>query len=225
MHPVRQSEQCYRSWMETAENILSITQVVVWRVLRRIIRQMREKPRRLSSYWRSAAITFCAKFKLFTDHEALKYIINMKEQHGRIFRWMSTFAEYDFDIAYRRESKNANADYLSRPKEVGGIVLHVSLGSGLDVVKQYLMTGTIEARTPSIRKATKIRSQNYVIYSRNLFRRTATGLRYIPDEWKNSKYWLDYMTRSAIGISRLNTKLFPNCSSGWNGSWRGTFRE
>ncbi len=146
-----------------------------------------------STYERKAfAITFalkkfphyllCQKFKLFTDHEALKYVINMKDPHGRIARWMSTFAEYDFDRAYRPGSKNANADYLSRPTDVESIVLYLSLGSVLDAVKQYLKTGTIEAESPNVRKATKIRSKNYVIYSRNLYRRTPKGSRYIPDE-------------------------------------------
>ncbi len=92
----------------------------------------------------------------------------MKDPRGGIARWMSTSAEYDFDIAYRPGSKNANADYLSRPTDIEGIVLRVSLGSGLDAVKQYLLAGTIEAETPSIRKATKIRSKYYVIYGRNI---------------------------------------------------------
>ncbi len=69
----------------------------------------------------------CQKFKLFTDHEALKYVINRKDPHGRIARLMSTFAEYDFDIAYRPGSKNANADYLSRPTDAEDIILRVLL--------------------------------------------------------------------------------------------------
>ncbi len=72
---------------------------------------------------------------------------------------MSTFAEYDFDIANRPGSKNANADYLSRQTDVEEIFLRVFLGSGLDAVKQYLMTETIEAEKPSVRKTTKIRSK------------------------------------------------------------------
>ncbi len=112
----------------------------------------------------------CQKFKLFTDYEALKYVINMRDPYRRITRWMNTFAEYDFEIVYRPGSKNANADYLSRPTYVEGIALHVSLGSGLDVAKQDLMTGTIESETLKIRKATKVQSKNYVIPGRNLYR-------------------------------------------------------
>ncbi len=102
----------------------------------------------------------CQKFKQFTDHGASKYVVNMKDPHGRINRWKRMFAEYDFGTAYRPESKTTNAGYLSRPINVKGIVLHVSLGSGLDEVKQYLMAGNIEAETSGIRKATNIRSKS-----------------------------------------------------------------
>ena len=118
----------------------------------------------------------CQKFKLITDHETFKYVTNMKDLHGRIARWMSTFTEYDFG--------NANADCLSRPADVEDIFLHVSLGSDMDAVKKYLITGTIEAATPSIRKATKILPKNYVVYDHNLYRRSPKDLRYIPDEEK-----------------------------------------
>ena len=118
----------------------------------------------------------CQKFKLFTDHEAFKYATNMKDPPGRIARWMSTFAEYDFG--------NANADCLSRPADVEGIFLHLSLGSDLEAVKKYLITDTIEAATPSIRKAIKILPKKYVIYDHNLYGRTPKDLRYVPDEEK-----------------------------------------
>ncbi len=116
----------------------------------------------------------------------------MKDLDGKISRRMSTFAEYDFDIAYRPVSNVTNADYLARPTDVGGIVLHVPLGSDFDAVKQYLITGTIEAETSSTRKATKIRSKSYVIYDRNLYRRTSKGLPYVPDEEKR----LEILTES-----------------------------
>ncbi len=56
----------------------------------------------------------CQKFKLFTGHEALKYVISTKGPHGRIARWMSVFAEYDFEVYNRPRPGSANADCLSR---------------------------------------------------------------------------------------------------------------
>ncbi len=34
------------------------------------------------------------RFKLYTDHQALKYVFNMKDPHGRIARWFTLLAEY-----------------------------------------------------------------------------------------------------------------------------------
>ncbi len=66
------------------------------------------------------------KFKLFTDLEALKYVMDMKEPDERMNRWMTTFAENLFGIAHNPGSKSQNKYYLSRPTDVEGIVLNVS---------------------------------------------------------------------------------------------------
>ena len=50
-----------------------------------------------------------------TDFEALKYVINNRDLHGRVPREKSTFSEYNFEIVYRPGPRNANADYLFRP--------------------------------------------------------------------------------------------------------------
>ncbi len=34
----------------------------------------------------------CQKFKLFTDHESLKYVINKRDPYGKIAKWMIVFA-------------------------------------------------------------------------------------------------------------------------------------
>ena len=60
-HRVRQSEQYYSSWMWTAGNIVSTTQVEIWRVLRRIIRHTRAKTWRFYSRRRSSANTCCVR--------------------------------------------------------------------------------------------------------------------------------------------------------------------
>ncbi len=38
------------------------------------------------------------RFKLYTDYQALKYVFNMKDPHGRIACWFTLLAEYDFEI-------------------------------------------------------------------------------------------------------------------------------
>ncbi len=46
---------------------------------------------------------FFEKFRLFTDHEALKYVLNTRENHVRMTKWMNTFAEYIFEFYYQHK--------------------------------------------------------------------------------------------------------------------------
>ena len=55
------------------------------------------------------------RFKLYTGHQALKYTSNIKDPHGRIARWFTLLAEYDFEICYEREAvKSAQTSYPDR---------------------------------------------------------------------------------------------------------------
>ena len=47
------------------------------------------------------------KFKLYNDHQALKYVFKMKEPHGKIAGWFILLMEYDFEICYRAGRDNA----------------------------------------------------------------------------------------------------------------------
>ena len=52
--------------------------------------------------------------KLYTDHQALKYVLNMKDCHRRIALWVTLLAEYDFEICFRAGHDNACANVLYR---------------------------------------------------------------------------------------------------------------
>ena len=52
-------------------------------------------------------------FKLVTDHAPLQWLSSQKME-GLLCRWSLAIQEYDFTIAYRKGSLNANADALSR---------------------------------------------------------------------------------------------------------------
>src|SRR5713101_1317102 len=54
-----------------------------------------------------------ASFKMFTDHSALKYLVNKPELGGRICRWLLLFQEYDFKIIVNLGRMNAAPDHLS----------------------------------------------------------------------------------------------------------------
>jgi hypothetical protein len=55
------------------------------------------------------------KFKILTDHAALKWLITVKNhQCARLIRWVLKFAEYEFEIEHKPGKKHVNADSLSR---------------------------------------------------------------------------------------------------------------
>lgn len=54
------------------------------------------------------------KFQVFTDHNPLCYLKNIKDMHGRVARWLMFLQEYEFQVNYKCGSKNINADALSR---------------------------------------------------------------------------------------------------------------
>ncbi len=77
------------------------------------------------------------KSKLYTDYQALEYVLKMKDPHGRIARWFTLPAEYDFEICYRAGRGNACADYLSRPVDWMLIDDNQPYGANLKMIAHY----------------------------------------------------------------------------------------
>ncbi|CAM9868835.1 unnamed protein product, partial [Heterosigma akashiwo] len=55
-----------------------------------------------------------SRFRLVTDHQALKNLKLVKKPSGRVARWLMTLLEYDFELVYRSGKLNTTADCLSR---------------------------------------------------------------------------------------------------------------
>jgi hypothetical protein len=53
-------------------------------------------------------------FKMFTNHSALKYLVNKLVLGGRICRCLLLFQEYKFDIVAKPGRMNKGPDHLSR---------------------------------------------------------------------------------------------------------------
>ncbi|UYV66601.1 hypothetical protein LAZ67_4002266 [Cordylochernes scorpioides] len=53
-------------------------------------------------------------FTIHTDHACLKYLKNIKNQKGRLFRWSLKLSMFDFEIKHIRGTENKEADFLSR---------------------------------------------------------------------------------------------------------------
>ena len=54
------------------------------------------------------------KFTIYTDHKALKYVMDQKRSTGRLARWAMEIQSYQFDIIHRPGKNNQVADALSR---------------------------------------------------------------------------------------------------------------
>ena len=55
-------------------------------------------------------------FTFYTDHQALKYLVNRPLHHGRIYRWLLLFQEFEFEVVVWPGKANAKPDHLSRAK-------------------------------------------------------------------------------------------------------------
>jgi len=53
-------------------------------------------------------------FKMFTDHSALKYLVNKPVLGGNIYKWLLLFQEYDFEIIVKLGKLNVGPNHLSR---------------------------------------------------------------------------------------------------------------
>ena len=62
------------------------------------------------------------KCEVYTDHEALKALLNIPRPSGKLARWGMALQELDLEILYRPGKGNSNADALSRSPlpEAGG---------------------------------------------------------------------------------------------------------
>lgn len=53
-------------------------------------------------------------FNVYTDHNALKWLMSVKDPTGRLARWSLLLQQFDFTIHHRSGKSNGNADALSR---------------------------------------------------------------------------------------------------------------
>lgn len=54
------------------------------------------------------------KFIIQTDHQALKWLKDIKDPSSRLMRWRLRLEEYDYEIEYKKGKENTAADALSR---------------------------------------------------------------------------------------------------------------
>ena len=54
------------------------------------------------------------KFRIRTDHGALRWLTNFKDPQGQVARWLEVLGTYNFEIEHRPGLRHGNADALSR---------------------------------------------------------------------------------------------------------------
>jgi hypothetical protein len=54
------------------------------------------------------------RFTVYTDHRALKWLLNLRDPISRLTRWAVKLSEYDFIVEHRPGTKMQHADALSR---------------------------------------------------------------------------------------------------------------
>ena len=54
------------------------------------------------------------KFTVYTEHRALKWLLNLQDPSSRLTRWALKLSEYDFQVGHRSSTKMRHADALSR---------------------------------------------------------------------------------------------------------------
>eukprot|EP00253_Pinus_taeda_P035331 PITA_35331 len=55
-------------------------------------------------------------FEMYTNHSALKYLVNKPMLGGKICRWLLLFQKYEFEVIVKPQRLNAGPDHLSRIK-------------------------------------------------------------------------------------------------------------
>ena len=165
--------------MRTLEIILYITRAGLYILQIQIILHLKEK------HWASFCIEkfrhylTSNRFKLYKGQQALKYAFNMKDPHGRIARWFTLLAEYDFEICYRARRDKACTAIFSRPVELMVIDDHQPSEANLKAIAHYLDNLSVMDQSISITQEVKNKAKDFLIQDERLFRRTKYGIRFV----------------------------------------------
>ena len=138
-------------------------------------------------------------FRPYTDHQALKWLLNTPQPSGKLARWGMALQGMDLTIQYRSEKHNENADALSRyphtqtvPAPTDAVVATLASGVGenlatlqrqdeqLSIIITYLETGVLPEDGKVARRLALTQSQFVVEEGVLYWIATDATLRVIP---------------------------------------------
>ena len=113
------------------EGVLSQEQEGKWKPIAFLLRTMQPVEQNYEIYdkkllaivkalvkWRQYLLDTAETFKIWTDHENLKYFWEPHELNGRQARWYLKLQDYDFILCYIPGKMNMKVDILSRKETV-----------------------------------------------------------------------------------------------------------
>jgi hypothetical protein len=115
-------------------------------------------------------------FELYTDNQALVYILSQPNPTGRIARWIATLLEYNYTLRHRKGKDNAVADYLSCPTlVVRPTEEKYPFEQFLKDVTTYLQTGFNPPGVAVSGKEFRRRANSYVLIDHKLYIKKPSG--------------------------------------------------
>ena len=122
-------------------------------------------------------------FIFYTDHQALKYLVNKPLHHGRICKWIFLFQEFEFELITQPGKENVGTDHLSRvksgedPKGINNDLPNAHLfrveaiPSELEEIGQYLQEGNApDHYLEKKKKILTIKAAPFTLINGNLYK-------------------------------------------------------
>jgi hypothetical protein len=72
------------------------------------------------------------RFTVYTDHRALKWLLNLQDPSSRLTRWAVKLSEYDYKVEHRPGTQMQHADALSRNINV----IHKDLVLSREIIRE-----------------------------------------------------------------------------------------